>query len=331
MNRRKLLNSSRCRTAVGLTLLAVVMGINFSSKSFSAEWRTIRKEELPITFYGPGLRNSNTRFSTTGNLYLASWVSKSSSVPRAEFLYQTARLGYSFTLETDLKDKAATWNWIKKKSPTLSETDTIWNGYGKTTYLTFSVDGKSCIALQRYMGQTKLHDGAPRLGIKYLTGYYCGASTQRIDNSRAEELISAISAEDERDASAPDGYWSEPTENKDTKTSTNSETTPTESDMGAGKMLDWTICNKAITPASFGSPSWDIEGAYREIIEEAKRRNFSPEQCAKLLGRETLTTPSKAVAKNIEEKLLLLKSLLDRGLINKQDYEKKKSELLSKF
>jgi uncharacterized protein YgiM (DUF1202 family) len=280
MNHRKMLSLPGCRTAVGLALLTVLVGVNFSSKSFSAEWRTIRKEELPITFYGPGLRNSNTRFSSTENLYLTSWVSKSGSVPRAEFAYQTTKPAYSFTQENDLEDRTVVWNWIKKKSPTLSETDTIWNGYGKTTYLTFSVDGNSCIALQRYTGQNKNFG----LGTIYLTGYYCGNSSQRIDKHRAEELISAISVDGERDATAPDGYWSEPTSTSNTVTEAKSKnatnTTSRWKDTG-----DNLVCTQALKSERSGVVAWETS-RYQGQVREARKRGFTPESCTQLLGRK---------------------------------------------
>ena len=53
-----------------------------------------------------------------------------------------------------------------------------------------------------------------------------------------------------------------------------------------------TICIQALSPGE-GLPRWEGRSAYREYIEEAKRRGLNPLKCADLLGRNTVQSGTK--------------------------------------
>ncbi len=91
---------------------------------------------------------------------------------------------------------------------------------------------------------------------------------------------------------------------------------------------DSSICNFALSTAG-GVPQWDDRGAIRNSVNEAKRRGLTPEVCAKLLGVQTVQVKEPPPKEgNIEERLTKLKSLYDKGLITKEEYENKQAEIL---
>ena len=49
---------------------------------------------------------------------------------------------------------------------------------------------------------------------------------------------------------------------------------------------DENICKRALSNDR-ETPNWDIKTLWREYVNEAKRRDFTPQSCAKLLGRKT--------------------------------------------
>lgn len=115
-----------------------------------------------------------------------------SSFPRAEFFFRPTKIGYSYTQEAELEEEAVKWKFLKNKNIDFSGESDIWNSLGKTRYVTFSVEANSCIAMQRYWGETNFHDGTPRLGTRYLTGYYCFNGQQNLEKDRVEQITDAI-------------------------------------------------------------------------------------------------------------------------------------------
>ena len=98
----------------------------------------------------------------------------------------------------------------------------------------------------------------------------------------------------------------------------------------------WT-CSMAITNMD-GTPRWEDRGVVlRNNVDEAKRRGFTPEGCAKLLGWKSAgfaEVPAEEPEKmspekgNIEKRLRTLKNLYDKGLITREEYERKQGEVL---
>jgi hypothetical protein len=96
------------------------------------------------------------------------------------------------------------------------------------------------------------------------------------------------------------------------------------------------LCRLAITGPS-SNMHWGIVSNYQPHVKEAKRRGFSVVDCMRHAGYATpapsttpVTTPP-ADTGTIKARLKELKELHDSGLINNDDYEKKKAELLEQL
>ena len=107
---------------------------------------------------------------------------------------------------------------------------------------------------------------------------------------------------------------------------------------------DSRICQLAVSSefgVELGGPrivtGWEVQAAYREHVHEAWRRDLTLESCAKILGLKSAERkeppaeePKKASPEggDIEERLRTLKALFDKGLITKEEYDKKRAEIL---
>ena len=91
---------------------------------------------------------------------------------------------------------------------------------------------------------------------------------------------------------------------------------------------DENICAAALSD-NRETPSWDNKTNWREFANEAKRRDFTPQSCAKLLGWNTVSSEKKPPEDgDVEKRLTKLKNLFDKGLISKEQYKKKRDEIL---
>ena len=118
-----------------------------------------------------------------------------SAYPKAEFFFFPTKQTYSFTYEADLKEESLKWKFVRENNPNFSDKEQIWNRLGKTSYVTFSIDGNSCFSMQRYWGDVPYHDGSPRVGTRYLMGYYCFEGHQNLDKDRVEQITKLINVD----------------------------------------------------------------------------------------------------------------------------------------
>ena len=183
-----------------------VLAFFTSGSSFAADWTPVSSTSTPFVFYGPGLKGANTTFHSNGLMQLGQWTISGSTFPRGEFFYRPTKSTYSYTREADLREQIVKWKFLKNKDINIQSDSEIWNGFGKTRYLTFSVQGNSCIGMMRYWGETKFHDGTPRVGTRYLTGYYCFDAQENLNEARIEQITNAIGIRDESEPARPDGY-----------------------------------------------------------------------------------------------------------------------------
>ena len=96
---------------------------------------------------------------------------------------------------------------------------------------------------------------------------------------------------------------------------------------------DMVVCAKAIT---LSGNDWDSRSAKIEYVKEAKSRKLTIENCRSLTGRLDYVTSKTIVETTSEEsgvknKLKELKSMLDEGLINQDQYDTKSAEILKDF
>lgn len=91
---------------------------------------------------------------------------------------------------------------------------------------------------------------------------------------------------------------------------------------------DGNICRLALS-ANRETPNWDNKTNWREPVNEAKRRDLTPKSCAKLLGWNTVSPEKKPPEDgNVEKRLTKLKNLFEKGLITKDEYERKRGKIL---
>ncbi len=94
---------------------------------------------------------------------------------------------------------------------------------------------------------------------------------------------------------------------------------------------DEVICRKSLHDTE---TKWDLNTFTYASVNEAKKRNLSPESCATLLDRSSvITTPSSSPSNTDEsaapeERLEALKSLLEKGLITKDEAATKRKAIL---
>ncbi len=97
---------------------------------------------------------------------------------------------------------------------------------------------------------------------------------------------------------------------------------------------DKNICGMALQNTQVKWEEKDV--AYASYVEEAKRRHLTTEKCSQLLGnsQNNLISPSDAtvdvgkVSNDIQIRLEKLKSLIDNGLITKEEAARKREEIL---
>ena len=198
--------NSILRSSLAVFTFLVLMG---GDPALSEDWRNVKAQESAIIFYGPGLSNNHGIFATSGRSHQARWVGPSGDFPRAEFFYRALEPGYSFTAEQDLVKGTKFWGWLENKALNMSDVSTIWNGFGKTSYLTFNVRSHACISLQRYWGRSPLHQKSPRFGTKVLAGYYCRSSTKPFSPNQIKELVGAVGIRFDKLPAPPSGNWEE--------------------------------------------------------------------------------------------------------------------------
>jgi hypothetical protein len=95
-----------------------------------------------------------------------------------------------------------------------------------------------------------------------------------------------------------------------------------------GSSTDADICTFALS-GYFQPPHWNEQAAFRSYVDEAKRRGLMPESCANLLGWENAQSEAPPPEDgDIEERLRTLKGLYDKGLITKEEHDRKRGEIL---
>ncbi len=91
---------------------------------------------------------------------------------------------------------------------------------------------------------------------------------------------------------------------------------------------DEEICKRALSNDR-ETPNWDNKTLWREYVNEAKQRDFTPQSCAKLLGWNTVSSEKKPPENgDVDKRLTKLKKLFEKGLITKDEYDKKRGEIL---
>ncbi len=91
---------------------------------------------------------------------------------------------------------------------------------------------------------------------------------------------------------------------------------------------DEEICKRALS-GDREKPNWDNKTIWREYVNEAKRRDFTPQHCAKLVGWNTAASEKKPPEDgDVDKRLTKLKKLFEKGLITKDEYDKKRGEIL---
>jgi hypothetical protein len=91
-------------------------------------------------------------------------------------------------------------------------------------------------------------------------------------------------------------------------------------------MTDKAICSMALSSKEI---DWDNKADYQLYVNEAKRREFSIQKCAEISGRsDVVETPTDNSTNSIEERLENLKSLLEKGLITKDEAAAKRKAIL---
>ena len=182
------------------------MALGIALPASGADWQKISEAKSPLMFYGPGLKHSDSSFHRKGLVNIGLWKSKTDRFPRAEFVFQTLKIGYSYTQESSVVTQVNKWKLLKENYVEMGAESTIWNSSGKTSYVPFSIDGNNCVGLSRYFGETVFHEGTPRVGTKYIGGYFCYKGQHTIGEDMAEQLANAIGVRGLDEPVRPDGY-----------------------------------------------------------------------------------------------------------------------------
>jgi hypothetical protein len=100
----------------------------------------------------------------------------------------------------------------------------------------------------------------------------------------------------------------------------------TDTPRDVSKNSDKYICRRALNTVLV---KWDSDPSLAASIKIAKEKGFTPQSCAKLLGRsDVVETPTDNSTNSIEERLEGLKSLLEKGLITKDEAAEKRKAIL---
>jgi hypothetical protein len=117
-----------------------------------------------------------------------------------------------------------------------------------------------------------------------------------------------------------------------TSSSSNSVNTSSLNENKLEGISDGFTCRKA---TSLDGMKWEnIDSKFGDYVTEAFRRNLSLKECRQLTGRKPSDVKKSTEPKNsidIKNRLNELKSLLDDGLINQDQYDAKSTELLKDF
>jgi hypothetical protein len=168
--------------------------------SLATEWVRIKKDQSDILFYPPGGHSSivyREQENIKGKFFHAVWYNAAGFYPRGEIVFYDL-VGRFFRSETEIEKAIRKWKHTKDKSLAFEEPQSIYNGFGKTLYQEFSLEGQSCVGYLRYYGGSGADNAGTSPGTKQLRGYYCFDTKKPLDETQIQALLNAVSVRGEK-------------------------------------------------------------------------------------------------------------------------------------
>lgn len=301
------------RTQFPAAVLGLAVLVSFTcAHAAEQDWTTVDADRQEVDMYVPGMstwrpgygkRIYGDRYAGTGVLYYTKWGGLLSDKPIAYLTHQEMRKRFRYTRLTEAINLFMGTSYTTKANVLSLNSDTSKHGGFK--YIKFDIQTpskiRSCVGFKRQSAGNK----------EYTYGHYCLPNEGEITFKTISQIIDSITIH---------GTASEPDQNVLEQRLQKMQT--------VNERDDKNVCALGLTD-NREAPSWDNRTRWRKYANEAKRRDFTPQGCAKLLGWKTVSSEKKLSEDgDIEKRLTKLKNLFEKGLISKDEYEKKRSEIL---
>ncbi len=317
-----------------------------------SEWKDLDSREHLILFSPPDLGNITPRITvkvrenTDSRSEWVCWRNFQSEAANACITYQeqgaqfaqdsaSDNLGYNVDFLEDIKYVITDKNMMVGSEL----------GEFSTASFTYKLSGhkKDCISFSTVLKERN----------QLIHGWYCAAVNETVNESIVETMISTIglkgryeprkvtyapieieprSSQTESPASQSEIPAQEA--KKEMPSEEPKEALPEKADLEpkpeklSPTLTDDLICKLALSTKD-GTPRWENQAAYRDYVTQAKSLGLTPGNCADLLGLESVQTAKELPEEgSLEQRLTKLKNLHDKGLITKEQYDRKRGEIL---